>query len=149
MAKSWQWACGSRRISTSKTKLSHASAKISRLRRTRKSSTPPANSFFRVSSIPTYTSIFLSWLPLPKIVADSTASFKIFLAYKNFFGIDDAEMYQTLELAQRLGVIVTAHCEDAELVARLQQKLLAEGRTGPEWHEPSRPESVEAEGTSR
>ena len=58
-------------------------------------------------------------------------------------------MYQTLELAKRLGVITTAHCENAELVARLQQKLLAEGKTGPEWHETSRPESVEAEGTGR
>jgi len=86
---------------------------------------------------------------LRQIVADGTASFKIFLAYKNFFGVDDGEMYQTLELAKRLGVIVTAHCENAELVARLQQKLLAEGKTGPEWHEPSRPESVEAEGTGR
>jgi dihydropyrimidinase len=86
---------------------------------------------------------------LQQIVADGTASFKIFLAYKNFFGVDDGEMYQTLELANRLGVIVTAHCENAELVARLQQKLLAEGKTGPEWHEPSRPESVEAEGTGR
>jgi dihydropyrimidinase len=86
---------------------------------------------------------------LTQIVADGTASFKIFLAYKNFFGVDDGEMYQTLELAKRLGVIVTAHCENAELVARLQQKLLAEGKTGPEWHEPSRPESVEAEGTGR
>jgi dihydropyrimidinase len=84
---------------------------------------------------------------LRQIVTDGTASFKIFLAYKNFFGISDAEMYQTLELAKRLGVIVTAHCENAELVARLQQKLLAENKTGPEWHEPSRPESVEAEGT--
>jgi dihydropyrimidinase len=27
--------------------------------------------------------------------------------------------------------------------------LLAKGKTGPEWHEPSRPESVEAEGTAR
>jgi dihydropyrimidinase len=86
---------------------------------------------------------------LRQIVADGTASFKIFLAYKNFFGVDDGEMYQTLELAKRLGVIVTAHCENAELVARLPQKLLAEGKTGPEWHEPSRPESVEAEGTGR
>jgi dihydropyrimidinase len=86
---------------------------------------------------------------LKQIVADGTASFKIFLAYKDFFGIDDGEMYQTLELAKRLGVIVTAHCENAELVARLQQKLLAEGKIGPEWHEPSRPESVEAEGTGR
>jgi dihydropyrimidinase len=85
---------------------------------------------------------------LKQIVADGTASFKIFLAYKNFFGVDDGEMYQTLELAKRLGVIVTAHCENAELVARLQHKLLSEGKTGPEWHEPSRPESVEAEGTA-
>ena len=86
---------------------------------------------------------------LREIVADGTSSFKIFLAYKNFFGVDDDEMYQTLTLAKSLGVIVTAHCENAELVARLQQQLLAEGKTGPEWHEPSRPESVEAEGTGR
>jgi dihydropyrimidinase len=86
---------------------------------------------------------------LREIVADGTSSFKIFLAYKNSFGVADGEMYQTLTLARKLGVIVTAHCENAELVARLQQQLLAEGKTGPEWHEPSRPESVEAEGTNR
>ncbi|HEY7389592.1 MAG TPA: dihydropyrimidinase [Bryobacteraceae bacterium] len=86
---------------------------------------------------------------LREIVNDGISSFKIFLAYKGFFGVDDAEMYQTMTLARRLGVIVTAHCENAELVARLQQELLAEGKTGPEWHEPSRPEAVEAEGTRR
>jgi dihydropyrimidinase len=86
---------------------------------------------------------------LREIVADGVASFKIFLSYKNFFGVDDGEMYQTLELAKRLGVIVAAHCENAELVDRLQKKLLAQGKTGPEYHEPSRPESVEAEGTTR
>ncbi len=86
---------------------------------------------------------------LREIVADGVASFKIFLAYKNFFGVDDGEMYQTLTLAKKLGVIVTAHCENAELVGRLQQELLAAKKTGPQWHEPSRPESVEAEGTHR
>jgi dihydropyrimidinase len=86
---------------------------------------------------------------LTHIVKDGITSFKIFLAYKNFFGVDDAEMYQTLTLARRLGVVVTAHCENAELVGRLQRELLAAGKTGPEWHEPSRPESVEAEGTNR
>jgi dihydropyrimidinase len=86
---------------------------------------------------------------LREIVADGIASFKIFLAYKNFFGVDDGEMFQTLTLAKKLGVITTAHCENAELVGRLQQSLLAKGKTGPEWHEPSRPESVEAEGTHR
>jgi dihydropyrimidinase len=83
---------------------------------------------------------------LRRIVEDGTASFKVFLAYKGAFGIDDAELFRTLELARRLGVIVTAHCENAEMVAQLQRRLLAEGKTGPEWHEPSRPPAVEAEG---
>jgi dihydropyrimidinase len=86
---------------------------------------------------------------LEQIVRDGVSSFKIFLSYKNFFGVDDAEMYATLRLAQKLGVIVTAHCENAELIDHLQKDLLAAGKTGPEWHEASRPESVEAEGTQR
>jgi len=86
---------------------------------------------------------------LREIVTDGTASFKIFLSYKHFFGVTDEEMFHTLKLAAELGVITTAHCENAELVSQLQQQLLAQGKTGPEWHEPSRPESVEAEGTTR
>ncbi len=86
---------------------------------------------------------------ITEIVRDGIASFKIFLAYQNFFGVEDREMYPTMMLAKKLGAIVTAHCENAELVGQLQQRLLAEGKTGPEWHEPSRPESVEAEGTGR
>src|SRR4051794_4733261 len=86
---------------------------------------------------------------LREIVRDGITSFKVFLAYKGFFGIEDGELYSTLRLARSLGVTVTAHCENAELVSRLQSKLLEEGKTGPEWHEPSRPESVEAEGTHR
>lgn len=84
---------------------------------------------------------------LREIVLDGITSFKVFLAYKNALGIDDEELYRTLALASELGVMVTAHCENAELVSRLQQRLLAEGKTGPQWHEPSRPEAVEAEGT--
>jgi len=86
---------------------------------------------------------------LRQIVLDGTASFKVFLSYKNFFGVNDEELFHVLKLAAELGVITTAHCENTELVAQLQQQLLAEGKTGPEWHEPSRPEAVEAEGTSR
>ncbi len=84
---------------------------------------------------------------LRDIVRDGITSFKIFLAYKNFFGVEDSEMYRALKLARELGVIVTAHCENAELVAQRQAELLSQGKVGPEWHEPSRPESVEAEGT--
>ena len=73
-------------------------------------------------------------------------SFKVFLAYKGALGIDDDELFETLRLAKELGVIVTAHCENADLVAKLQAQLVAAGKVGPEWHEPSRPVRVEAEG---
>src|SRR3954470_5532750 len=36
---------------------------------------------------------------LRKVVDDGTASFKVFLAYKGAFGVDDSELYQTLTLA--------------------------------------------------
>ena len=85
---------------------------------------------------------------LREIVSQGMSSFKVFLAYKNFFGVDDEALYKTLSLAKELGVIVTAHCENDELVAQLQSELMAQGKTGPEWHEPSRPEAVEADGTS-
>ena len=83
---------------------------------------------------------------LREIVAGGISSFKIFLAYKGAFGIDDTELYRTLKLAKKLGVIVTAHCENETLVAERQRELIAVGMTGPEGHHESRPPAVEAEG---
>ena len=80
------------------------------------------------------------------VAEEGISSFKVFLAYKGAFGIEDSELYQTLALARELGVVVTAHCENADLVSATQTKLIAEGKTGPEWHERSRPAAVEAEG---
>ena len=80
---------------------------------------------------------------LREIVSRGISSFKIFLAYEGAFGIDDEELFKTLKLAKELGVIVTAHCENAMAVSQLQTELLAAGKTGPEFHEPSRPEAIE------
>lgn len=83
---------------------------------------------------------------LRQIVDRGIASFKVFLAYKDFFGVNDSELFKTLRLAKQLGVIVTAHCENEALVAELQASLLAELKTDPQWHEPSRPVQVETSG---
>ena len=85
---------------------------------------------------------------LREIVAAGISSFKVFLAYKGAFELEDEELFHTLELAKQLGVIVTAHTENAALISLLQQQLIAAGKTGPEWHEPSRPPRVEAEGVN-
>jgi dihydropyrimidinase len=83
---------------------------------------------------------------LREIVAAGISSFKIFLAYKGAFGIDDPELYRTLALAKKLGVIVTAHCENETLIAERSAQLLAAGKTDPGQHHESRPPLVEAEG---
>jgi len=83
---------------------------------------------------------------LREIVKRGISSFKIFLAYKGAFGVDDTDLYRTLKLAKELGVIVTAHCENETLIAELQKELLAAGKTDPGQHYESRPPRVEAEG---
>src|SRR5580698_9325005 len=83
---------------------------------------------------------------LREIVSRGISSFKIFLAYKGAFGVDDTELYRTLKLAKELGVIVTAHCENETLVAERSKELLAAGKTDPGQHYESRPPAVEAEG---
>jgi dihydropyrimidinase len=81
-----------------------------------------------------------------KIVQAGVASFKVFLAYKGALNLSDEHLFAAMKLAQELGVIVTAHCENADAIAALQQSLVAAGRTGSEWHGASRPPAVEADG---
>lgn len=81
-----------------------------------------------------------------EIVRRGVNSFKVLLAYKNAGGLNDEELFKTLQLARKLGVLTAVHCENADLILGLQQQLLAEGKTGPEWHHESRPPRVEAEG---
>jgi dihydropyrimidinase len=81
-----------------------------------------------------------------EIVKRGVSSFKVFLAYKGALGVTDEELFKTLTLAKQLGVITTAHCENADLIAEVSKRLIAEGKTGPEYHYWSRPPVVEAEG---
>ncbi|MBT7817694.1 MAG: dihydropyrimidinase [Polaribacter sp.] len=79
---------------------------------------------------------------------EGVASFKVFLAYKGALDIADEQLFELMEIAKELGVIITAHCENAEAVDAMQKRFIAEGKTGPQWHEPSRPRCVETDGVS-
>jgi dihydropyrimidinase len=76
---------------------------------------------------------------LREIVKRGISSFKVYLAYKGAFGVDDTELYRTLKLAKELGVIVTAHCENETLIAERAKELLAAGKTDSGQHHESRP----------
>lgn len=86
---------------------------------------------------------------LETFVAAGLRSIKIYLAYRPALAISDADLFSVLSFAAAHDVVVMAHCENADLIPALQQRLLEEGKTGPEWHEPSRPPMVEAEGVTR
>ena len=86
---------------------------------------------------------------LRKIVDAGISSFKIYLAYKGAYALNDYELYHVMRMAKEWGVIVTAHCENADIVAELQKKLIHEGKTGTKWHYWSRPPMVEAGGVRR
>jgi len=81
-----------------------------------------------------------------RIVNAGVASFKVFLAYKGALNLSDEHLFAAMKRARELGAIMTAHCENADAIDAMQQALLAAGRTGPEWHGPSRPPVVEADG---
>ena len=76
-------------------------------------------------------------------------SFKHFMAYKGALMVDDAVLLASFTRAKELGALCTVHAENGDAVAYLQQKLLAEGVTGPEGHAASRPPAVEGEAAQR
>ncbi len=58
-------------------------------------------------------------------------SFKHFMAYKNAIMAADDTLVASFERCLELGAVPTVHAENGELVFHLQQKLLAQGLTGP------------------
>jgi dihydropyrimidinase len=76
-------------------------------------------------------------------------TFKHFMAYKGALMVNDDEMYASFQRCAELGALPLVHAENGDVVASLQQKLLAEGNNGPEAHAYSRPPQVEGEAANR
>jgi len=80
---------------------------------------------------------------------EGVPSFKVFMAYKGAFMVDDGELYHVMQEAAKLGAIVAVHAENGDAVLHLQRELVAKGCLGPEYHPVSRPSSIEGEATNR
>jgi dihydropyrimidinase len=87
---------------------------------------------------------------MPGIVRDrGINTFKHFMAYKGALMVNDDELFASFRRLAELGATAMVHAENGDVVAELQQKLMAEGNTGPEGHAYSRPSQVEGEATNR
>lgn len=85
---------------------------------------------------------------LPGVVARGITSFKVFLTYDRM-KLDDAQFLAVLGAARAHGALAMVHAENDAMVKAAVARLLAEGKTAPKWHAPSRPAAAEAEAISR
>ncbi|GBP18625.1 Dihydropyrimidinase [Eumeta japonica] len=76
-------------------------------------------------------------------------SFKMFMAYKDAWMLDDYDLYCAIETCSELNALAQVHAENGHIIARNTEKLLGAGITGPEGHQLSRDEEVEAEAVNR
>ncbi|ROU02899.1 dihydropyrimidinase [Histidinibacterium lentulum] len=86
---------------------------------------------------------------MKEVVDRGITTFKHFMAYKGALMVQDDEMFASFQRVGELGGIAMVHAENGDVVADLQQRLLAEGNTGPEAHAYSRPPAVEGEAANR
>jgi allantoinase len=83
---------------------------------------------------------------IPALVDAGACAFKMSTRENSptrFPRITHPDLYDAFRLIAQAGVPVHIHNEDEELVTHQLSKLLAEGKTGLEWHEPSRPPLAE------
>ncbi|NRG16793.1 dihydropyrimidinase [Rhizobiales bacterium] len=86
---------------------------------------------------------------MAEVVDRGINTFKHFMAYKGALMVEDDEMFASFQRCSALGAMPLVHAENGDVVATLQQKLLAEGNNGPEAHSYSRPPEVEGEAANR
>lgn len=85
---------------------------------------------------------------LPDLIAQGHASVKVYMTYEAM-RLSDRQILDVLDVNQRAGALTMIHAENYECIAWLTEKLEAEGKTEPRYHEDSRPMAVEREATHR
>ncbi len=77
------------------------------------------------------------------IEEENIKSFKAYLAYRESIGISTRELGELMKVLGPAGGLLMVHSEDGEMVSRLQQQFIREGKTRPCYHPLSRPPEAE------
>lgn len=85
---------------------------------------------------------------LPSLIAEGYASVKVYMTYEAM-RLSDRQILDVLDVNQRAGALTMIHAENYECIAWLTERLEAQGKTEPRFHEDSRPMAVEREATHR
>ena len=83
------------------------------------------------------------------LVRQGISSFKLFMAYRGIFMLDDGSIFKALLSTGKNGGTICMHAENGDVIDVLVQRALAEGKTAPKYHALTRPARAEAEATHR
>ncbi len=87
---------------------------------------------------------------IPKICDRGVRSFKGFMAYrKRGMYLGDSDILRILSTLKDNGGLFCVHAENGDLCDFLEDRFIAEGKSGPEYYAPSRPGITEAEAVFR
>lgn len=76
-------------------------------------------------------------------------SYKLFMAYPHESMVDDATLFQAMQVARETGALIMVHAENGHVIDALVKTALAEGKTDPMYHGLTRPPLMEGEATNR
>ena len=76
-------------------------------------------------------------------------SYKMLMAYKGVFLVDDNTLFRVMELASRTGALAMIHGENGEVIDVLVKEAVAAGNLAPRYHALTRPPELEGEATNR
>ncbi len=80
---------------------------------------------------------------------EGITSFKLFMAYRNVFMLDDASIFRAMRRTADNGGLICMHAENGGVIDVLVEKALSEGNTAPKYHAITRPTEAEGEATRR
>ncbi len=83
------------------------------------------------------------------LVRQGVTSFKLFMAYRGVFMLDDGSIFRALLRTGQNGGTICMHAENGDVIDVLVQRALAAGHTAPKYHALTRPPRAEAEATHR
>jgi dihydropyrimidinase len=83
------------------------------------------------------------------LVREGVTSFKLFMAYRGVFMLDDGSIFKALLRTGQNGGTICMHAENGDVIDVLVQRALKAGHTAPKYHALTRPARAEAEATHR
>ncbi len=86
---------------------------------------------------------------IPEMVRRGVTSFKLFMAYKGELMMEDGDLYKTIKAITDARGVVAIHAENGEIISKLTEELLVDGKKEAIYHYHSRPEPLEYEAANR